>query len=239
MAKPDNSSLTSISAATVAVNPGSNVDENGTETHDGLLELEAESLLRFPEDNRMHEVCRILRSSKPIYIKVDRSADVSDLDHRAKLLEKLSLHLRRSFAYPVGRGMLTIASAEPLMAEKLPIPPLCIQGRVPPNNSIISADNLADSVIWPEFHNGVAAALRVGPKLVGSWSRTNVGSDETNGSHYQRHDARYQRLHGMRSVTRNWIMYNKTASQINSQGDNSHAGTLMLQKSLQTVPLHV
>lgn len=62
---------------------------------DGLDELEATSLLRFPDDNRMHEVCRLLRSSKPMYLKVERSAEISDLDHRAKSLERLSHLLNR------------------------------------------------------------------------------------------------------------------------------------------------
>jgi hypothetical protein len=62
---------------------------------DGLEDMEALSVIRFPEDHRIREVCRMLRSSKPSYLKVDRSAEISDVDFRLKLQEKLNSLLRR------------------------------------------------------------------------------------------------------------------------------------------------
>jgi anaphase-promoting complex subunit 1 len=193
------------------------------EDANGLKALEASSLQRFPEDMRMREVCRMLCSSKPLYLKVDRSAEVSEVEHRAKLLERLSWLLRRSFAYSVGRGMLTIATAEPLMAEKLPIPPLSTQGRVPPLNSILAAENLGESMIWPSFHNGVAAALRVGPRIQETLRHHHM---QQSSQRKQSSEAFLQRLQSARSVTRNWIMYNKTAAYA-ADDDDSHAGFLM------------
>lgn len=116
--------------------------------------------------------------------------------------------------------MLTIASAEPLMAEKLPIPILSVQGRVPPANSLLTLDNLTDNAAtWPEFHNGTAAALRVGPKVMASALRANDANPSSSS-----HDNNRSRQHGMRAVTRNWIMYNKTAAQATTHGENTHAG---------------
>ena len=40
--------------------------------------------LRFSEDERMREVCRMLCSSKSIYLKVDRAPETSDQDLRHK-----------------------------------------------------------------------------------------------------------------------------------------------------------
>ena len=42
---------------------------------DGFTEVEKIALLRFPDDQRVKEVCRILRSSKSLYLRVMRSAE--------------------------------------------------------------------------------------------------------------------------------------------------------------------
>jgi anaphase-promoting complex subunit 1 len=117
--------------------------------------------------------------------------------------------INRSFALSVGRGMISIASAEPLMAEALPIPPLATSGRVPPNNSIVALDMTYISTeisLWPEFHNGAAAALRVGPRKL---HELELGDT------------------GLQRITRNWIIYNKTALLATQSGDRGHAGKLL------------
>ena len=59
--------------------------------------------------------------------------------------------------------MLTLGTLQPLLAEPLPIPPMCLAGRIPPANATVNLDTTAytpDLTLWPEFHNGVAAGLR-------------------------------------------------------------------------------
>eukprot|EP01039_Chlorochromonas_danica_P006496 gene6496-7162_t len=56
---------------------------------DGLKEVETNSFLRFPEDDRMHEVCRMLRSSIPLYVKVERAPEDTEVERRQKLQHKL------------------------------------------------------------------------------------------------------------------------------------------------------
>lgn len=100
------------------------------------------------------------------------------------------------------------------MAEALPIPPLCLAGRVPPTNSILQFDATTahvDLTLWPDFHNGVAAALRVGP------AAEHASSQESGGQ--------TSRLAKRSKITRNWIMYNRTASVGKLGGDAAHAGT--------------
>ena len=66
-------------------------------------------------------------------------------------------YISRTLACSVGRGMVTMSTLEPLMAEVLPIPPLSLCGRVPPSNSVVTLDTTtahADLTLWPEFHNG-------------------------------------------------------------------------------------
>ena len=62
---------------------------------DGLKEVEAAARTRFTEDERVHEVCRMLRSSENVYIKLEKAPEISDLDHRQKLQYKLLIHCRR------------------------------------------------------------------------------------------------------------------------------------------------
>lgn len=172
-------------------------------TSDGLSEVEASSLLRFPRDDRVHEVCRMLNSTKNIYLRIDKAPETTDLDHRHKLQLRLLTLCRRSLAVSVGRGMLTMQSLEPLMAEALPIPAISLQGRIAPSNSLIQLDSSPHELsLWPEFHNGVAAGLRVGH----SGTRS---------------------LAGNRKVTRNWIIFNRTASASSETGIISHAGVLL------------
>jgi len=55
-----------------------------------------------------------------------------------------------------------------LFADVLPIPELCLAGRLPPSNSVITLDKTsvpADYCHWAEFHNGVAAGLRLLPRM--------------------------------------------------------------------------
>ena len=85
-------------------------------------------LFRFAEDERMKEVCRLLRSSKTQVLKVERTPEATDATHRQKQQLRLLALCRRSLGLSVGRGMLTLASLDPLMAEHLPIPPLSLSG---------------------------------------------------------------------------------------------------------------
>lgn len=190
---------------------------------DGLHEVEEEACrLRFADDDRVHEVCRLLRSSGGVYLRLEKSPEVSDLDHRHKLQMRLLVLCRRSLACPIGRGALTLGSLTPLMAEALPCPPLTLSGRIPPNNTPLllhTATAPADLSLWPGFHNGVAAGLRVSsPQELDPGST--LGSPTSSSSRKNNK----HRSTGSSTVTRNWIVYNRTAS-----GDDSsfHAGVLL------------
>lgn len=182
---------------------------------DGLAAIEKSSYLRFTADNRMHEVCRMLCSSKSLYLKLEKAPEVSDLDHRGKLQQRLMVYCRRSLACPVGRGMLTMSSLEPLIAEALPMPPLSLVGRVAPTNTSLALDisTQPDLTLWPDFHNGVAAVLRVGSVAKEQFSSAR---SKTKASH--NYSSKQPK------VTRNWIVYNRTASQRKPGGECSHAG---------------
>eukprot|EP00548_Thalassiothrix_antarctica_P012569 CAMPEP_0194162190 /NCGR_PEP_ID=MMETSP0152-20130528/79363_1 /TAXON_ID=1049557 /ORGANISM="Thalassiothrix antarctica, Strain L6-D1" /LENGTH=1229 /DNA_ID=CAMNT_0038872073 /DNA_START=279 /DNA_END=3966 /DNA_ORIENTATION=- len=179
--------------------------------NDGLVGIEYTQALRFPDDNRLKEVGRLLRSSRPSVVKVPRAVEVSDHDYERLKQERLLTLCQRTLALSVGRGMYSLGTLRPVPAEQLPMPELCLSGRVPPANNSIALDTTnthADMTVWPEFHNGVAAGLRLPPK-------------STKGS-------------SAFSVSRSWIIYNRattsdetTNADTDKETDFSHGGLLM------------
>ncbi|CAB9503971.1 promoting complex subunit 1 [Seminavis robusta] len=148
---------------------------------DGIQPLQTSSAMLFPADNRIKEAGRLLRSSRPCPLSVHRSVEVSDHEYERLKQIKLLLLCRRALAVPVGRGMLTIGNFSAPPAEPLPVPELCLAGSVAPTNTNLALD-VSDCqngfLNWPEFHNGVAAGLRLpaagedgesSPKISRSW----------------------------------------------------------------------
>jgi anaphase-promoting complex subunit 1 len=157
--------------------------------NDGLIELEHTAAMYFPEDNRVHEAARLLCSARPLFLRVSRPVEVSDHDFERIKQKQLLVLCWRSLALPAGRGMLTIGRFSQIPAEPLPIPELCLKGRVPPTNATLNLDTSecsTDMLVWPEFHNGVAAGLRL------------LASQDC--------------LHANFAISRTWIIYNRPLS---------------------------
>ena len=178
---------------------------------DGLAVLEDFSSMIFPDDNRIKEAARLLRSSRPLFLRVPRAVELTDHEYERSKQDKLLLLCRRSIATPLGRGMLTLGTHRMLSSDQLLIPDIVLAGRVPPANNNLALDMSScppDFRIWPEFHNGVAAGLRL----------PEASSD------------------GGKIITRTWIKFNKPASQSTSGSNNNtnqtppsyaHGGFLM------------
>ena len=203
---------------------GANLDEKNTygpieglnsldtdEDNDGIGSMEYKCQFHFPHDNRLHEVGRLLRSSRPTFLKINRTVEISDHDFERMKQERLLILCRRVQALPLGRGMYTFGSLEPIPAEPLQVPTLCLSGRIPPNNATLVLDTEAlncpkNMTVWPEFHNGVAAGLRLPLAL-----------DDCSGN--------------SPTITRAWIVSNRSAvkliqphrNQLNNQSNNESA----------------
>ena len=120
--------------------------------------------LRFGKDRRLVEVRRCLSATNPVRLRIPSSADITDHDIHAAHQSRLQILARRTLSLAVGRGMFTLGLATPLPTEALPIPPLQLGGRLASNDAVIKLDLAllpCDHAAWPEFHNGVAAALRL------------------------------------------------------------------------------
>lgn len=138
-----------------------------TEKDNGFELLNKEMCkLKFSRDQRIGEACRMLQSSVPVCISIQQRPEVSDHE----FVEEQERHLYglciRTMALPVGRGMMTLRSCQPVLADPLPIPKLCLTGRVPLRNATVDMSHIEvppNMNTWPLFHNGVAAGLRVAP----------------------------------------------------------------------------
>jgi hypothetical protein len=141
------------------------------ETHgdsDGLEEITSRSQPLFPGDQRMKEVARLLRSSRPLCLKLEKTPDLSDLDYAQQQQARLLLLCKRSMALSVARGMVTLGSFDVSTAQtqiwRLHIPALPLAGRKPPANAIVELDLSGfakELTYWPQFHNGCATGLRL------------------------------------------------------------------------------
>ena len=110
-----------------------------------------------------------------------------------------------------------------------------------PINPIPTASAPMELTLWPEFHNGVAAGLRVNAQA-SSHITSSHGANKSHGlttphppsptsdhslpSHpiKKRSVGGRQGYDGTGAVTRNWIIYNRTAS---SESPSFHAGVLL------------
>ncbi len=133
----------------------------------GLLSLQKGGKLVFPDDQRLTEACRLLSNKRVPSIKVVNPVDSSDVDKTARQQEQLVFLCSRIWATAVGRGMMTLGLVTPLLAEPIPIPPLATSGKVLLSGAMINIDfgrlEVTELVytMWPSFHNGVAAGLRL------------------------------------------------------------------------------
>ena len=161
---------------------GNQLDNLCKGTLNGLDNLTTEQMShRFGKDSRVLEVRHILCSSEA------KSLFVNDVDNGMENSEWQQAYLRlladRTLALSLGRGALTLCTHRALPTEPLFIPSINLSGKVADRNDAVvkldlSSDlpapgggALADCTSWPEFHNGVAAALKLAPggKLSRSW----------------------------------------------------------------------
>ncbi|XP_057804626.1 anaphase-promoting complex subunit 1 isoform X2 [Salvia miltiorrhiza] len=143
--------------------------------------------LRYGRDLRLNEVRRLLCSARPVVIQTPVNPTASDQDFQQTQLWHLA---QRTTAVPFGRGAFTLGTICTLLTEALAVPKLVLAGRLPAQqNATVNLDpnvrNIQELKSWPEFHNAVAAGLRLSP-LQGKMSRTWIlynKPDEPNVTH--------------------------------------------------------
>ncbi|XP_010253785.1 PREDICTED: anaphase-promoting complex subunit 1 [Nelumbo nucifera] len=143
-------------------------------TTDGMEHIfNSSTQLRYGRDLRLNEVRRLLCSARPVVVQTSVNPSASDQDNQQAQLWQLA---QRTTALPFGRGAFTLATICTLLTEALVVPKLVLAGRLPAQqNATVNLDpnirNVQELKSWPEFHNAVAAGLRLAP-FQGKMSRT-------------------------------------------------------------------
>nr|GAT42948.1 predicted protein [Mycena chlorophos] len=156
------------------------------ETVSGVeLELDDFTDVRFGQDRRIDEVARLMCSSTIPSVKMPERADLNEHDQAKEQQQQVVRIAERTLALPYGRAMFTFGSMLMVSKEAYVIPKMEYTIRIQPLNITVTAEPgklNADSLSWGEFHNGVAAGLRISPTASGvesSWIAFNKPSELT------------------------------------------------------------
>ncbi|KIY65028.1 hypothetical protein CYLTODRAFT_380020 [Cylindrobasidium torrendii FP15055 ss-10] len=144
------------------------------------VERDAEEFakVRFGTDRRLEDVARMLDSSRiQTYkqLQVERAEPLSEPDQQKEYQHQALRVAERTIALTHGRSMFTFGAVLQVNRESYSIPPMCYSIKIHPNNISVSLEMKLlppDSITWGEFHNGVAAGLRIGSTALGvdsSW----------------------------------------------------------------------
>ncbi|XP_054087608.1 anaphase-promoting complex subunit 1 [Zeugodacus cucurbitae] len=134
---------------------------------DGMDNIDTKLLnLRFPDDMRIAEVRRLLTSSEPVLIDIVQKPGMTDHRFIEEQERQLFALCKRTMALPLGRGMFTLRTSIPTPTELMPIPKLCLSGKEPVKGATVEMQQIElppNMSLWPSFHNGVAAGLKISP----------------------------------------------------------------------------
>ncbi|XP_017493946.1 PREDICTED: anaphase-promoting complex subunit 1-like, partial [Rhagoletis zephyria] len=113
------------------------------------------------------EVRRLLTSSEPVLIDIVQKPGMTDHRFIEEQERQLFALCKRTMALPLGRGMFTLRTSIPTPTELMPIPKLCLSGKEPVKGATIEMQQIElppNMSLWPSFHNGVAAGLKISPQ---------------------------------------------------------------------------
>ncbi|TFK48330.1 hypothetical protein OE88DRAFT_1704786 [Heliocybe sulcata] len=146
------------------------------------LDLEDFTDIRFGNDRRLYEASLMLSSS---HVQVLKFTDRSEMSEHDVAKDQQIFALRtaeKTQALPYGRAILTYGCTT---QAHYAIPKIEYGVRQMPQNIMIYPDQgriPVDWIAWAEFHNGVAAALRISPasgSADSSWIAFNRPKDST------------------------------------------------------------
>ncbi|KAF8335694.1 uncharacterized protein EI90DRAFT_2969281 [Cantharellus anzutake] len=136
--------------------------------HETTKELDPNRLdfarIRFSEDQRLAEVDSILNPNKLQIVKIPERQDLNEHELAKELAATVYHIIERTFSLAFGRAIFLFGSLPKLARDEFSIPPLVLDVKFVPHNVTYPADlskTHTEAKAWAEFHNGVAASLRI------------------------------------------------------------------------------
>ncbi|KAI6161564.1 hypothetical protein EDD17DRAFT_1697683 [Pisolithus thermaeus] len=149
------------------------------------LDLNGFSKIRFGQDRRLEEVARMLCSSSVASARLVERPELNEHDQAKEQQHQVVRLAERTLALPYGRAMFTFGTVQTVTREAYVIPKMEFSVRIQPANVIATPEPgkiPQECTNWGEFHNGVAAGLRISPGAHGvesSWIAFNKPSELT------------------------------------------------------------
>ncbi|KAG9014914.1 Anaphase-promoting complex subunit 1 [Tulasnella sp. 427] len=142
--------------------------------------------VRFGIDRRLREVERMLQSSSVTTVRVLERPDLNEHDLAKEQHQFAIVIAERTMSLSLGRAMYTYGSLQSVDSDSFSIPKIDFTVRMVPHGVTITPDPAKQIVpearAWAEFHNGVAAALRIARGTAGidsTWIAFNRPNDLT------------------------------------------------------------
>ncbi|KAI0743730.1 hypothetical protein C8Q80DRAFT_1272379 [Daedaleopsis nitida] len=161
------------------------VSKDHSKTTGVELDTEDFTRIRFGTDKRLDEIARMLCSSIVPHIRAIERPELNEAEQLREQQHQVLRMAERTLALPLGRAVFTFGSVPTVTKESFAIPKFEFSVRVQPGNLLIPADigKIApDWINWGEFHNGVAAGLRISTQaqsVESSWIKFNKPSELT------------------------------------------------------------
>ncbi|KAI8994045.1 hypothetical protein BD414DRAFT_513664 [Trametes punicea] len=149
------------------------------------FDLDDFTRMRFGQDRRLEDVARMLCSANIHFVRTSERPELSEADQLRE--QQVTVHriLERILALPLGRAIFTFGTMATVTKESFAIPKMEFAIRVQPSNILYTPEVMKmppDHVGWGEFHNGVAAGLRISSHaqtIESSWIKFNRPSELT------------------------------------------------------------
>ncbi|CEP13336.1 hypothetical protein [Parasitella parasitica] len=130
-----------------------------------VLNMETERL-RFGFGGFIEKVRIMLDATRTPDHTTAEQPDLSDEELAAEHQSQVSMLVQRTLSLAVGRAIYAFGTHVPDLTKVLPLEPLNLAAKILPLRTVVTFDDSVwgkDFLHWPQFHNGVAAGLRISP----------------------------------------------------------------------------
>lgn len=149
--------------------------------HEYLDKGETDNVLFYEQpDLRFIEVERLLQSSLPLTVDVERPNGIDDIKFQSMLVQRLKTLLEKQWSLSIGRSLFNIQTFHPLISQSIVTKEINIYGYTYNGEKLTPGDDyLTDEILeWPQFHNGVSDSLTV-IKAEHNWIMDIISKDTT------------------------------------------------------------